>query len=133
MAGNKFALIVDDEPLVTIYLEDVMRQLGFSVGVAGNENRARLIVADRTPDIALLDVNLNGAHEGIGLAKWLREAHSVAVVFITGNTDRITLGHIEQVVPGALVLSKPVMAEQISEAVATVMSEDRKLLQDPKG
>jgi DNA-binding response OmpR family regulator len=127
MAGNKYALIVDDEPLVTIYLEDVMSQLGFSVLVAGNEDRARSIVAGRTPDVALLDVNLNGAHEGIGLAKWLREAHSVAVVFITGNTDRNTLGRIEQVVPGAPVLSKPVVAEQISKAVATVMSKGREL------
>jgi DNA-binding response OmpR family regulator len=104
-----------------------MSQLGFSVLVAGNEDRARSIVAGRTPDVALLDVNLNGAHEGIGLAKWLREAHSVAVVFITGNTDRNTLGRIEQVVPGAPVLSKPVVAEQISKAVATVMSKGREL------
>jgi DNA-binding response OmpR family regulator len=120
---QKCALIVDDEPLVTLYLDDVMSGLGYSVDVAGTEHRARIIVSTKTPDIALLDVNLAGKHEGIELAKWLRKVHLVPVVFITGNTDWHTLSRIENELPGAPVLSKPVMPDQIATAIATLLSD----------
>jgi DNA-binding response OmpR family regulator len=120
---QKCALIVDDEPLITFYLNDVMSGLGYTVDVAGTDSRARAIVSNKTPDIALLDVNLAGKHEGIELAKWLRKVHFVPVVFITGNTDRHTWSRIDNEIPGAPILSKPAMPDEIANAVRRVISE----------
>jgi hypothetical protein len=65
------------------------------------------------PDIALIDVCLEGGREGIEIAL-------VPIVFITGFNDAGTLERIHEQVPGAPVLSKPVFRRTLAHAVAEV-------------
>jgi two-component system, response regulator PdtaR len=60
------------------------------------------------PDIVLMDVCLEGGREGIEAARWVREVCQSEVVFVTAYTDEDTLQPIQQQVPGAAVLPKPV-------------------------
>jgi CheY-like chemotaxis protein len=39
------------------------------------------------PNVALIDINLEGGHEGIEVARRLRERCDVPIVFVTGCTD----------------------------------------------
>jgi len=72
------------------------------------------------PDIALIDVCLEGGREGIEIARWLREVCDVPIVFITGFNDAGTLERIHEQLPGAPVLSKPVFRRTLAHAVAEV-------------
>jgi CheY-like chemotaxis protein len=65
-----------------------------------------------------MDVNLEGGREGIELARRLREACDVPIVFVTGYTDNETIDRIRSQVPGAPVIPKPVWGDRLSEAVA---------------
>jgi len=67
------ALIVEDELMIALDLEDAMSALGFDIcGLASTADTARSIAIDHHPDVVLMDVNLDGGHEGIEVGRWLR-------------------------------------------------------------
>ncbi len=49
-------LVVDDEPNIVVSLEFLMKQAGYDVRVARNGDEALKAVAERAPDLILLDV-----------------------------------------------------------------------------
>ena len=70
------------------------------------------------PDLVLMDVYLGGARTGIETARWLKEVCGIPIVFVTAHNDDSTLERINEVVPGAPVLSKPVYRETLANAVS---------------
>ena len=52
----KFVLIVDDEPNIVLSLEFLMNKEGYEVRSAGNGEEAMAAIAEKTPDLILLDV-----------------------------------------------------------------------------
>jgi DNA-binding response OmpR family regulator len=51
-------LIVDDEPNIVVPLEFLMRREGYEVATAADGEAALRAVAERTPDLVILDVML---------------------------------------------------------------------------
>jgi DNA-binding response OmpR family regulator len=51
-------LIVDDEPNIVLSLEYLMKREGFEVAVAGDGEEALRAMAERRPDLVILDVML---------------------------------------------------------------------------
>jgi DNA-binding response OmpR family regulator len=49
-------LVVDDEPNIILSLEFLLRQAGYDVRVARNGEEALRAIAERRPDLVLLDV-----------------------------------------------------------------------------
>ena len=115
------ALIVEDEVHVALELEDAMSALGFYVcGIAPSENRARALAMSDSPDVVLMDVNLQGGREGIEAARWIREVCRAEVVFVTAYTEENTLQRIREQVPGARVLAKPISHRRLAQALANL-------------
>jgi len=76
-------LIVEDDPIIALDFEDTI--LGFGVkGVrtAANVARALAMIADRTPDFALLDVGLV-REKSFAIAERLDEL-KIPFIFVTG-------------------------------------------------
>lgn len=105
-------LIVEDEMLVAANLEAVLQDLGYEpVGIAPDTETA-LLLAERKPDLALVDVNLRDGRTGPLIAERLASDHGVAVLFVTANPrmvedSRMALG----------VLTKPCDDRVIESAV----------------
>jgi CheY-like chemotaxis protein len=115
------ALIIEDEFLVALDLEETMFKLGFDVcALAPSSHKARSLAMSNQPDVALIDVCLEGGREGIEIARWLRKVCEVPIVFVTAYGDEDTLERIHEQVPGAPVLSKPVFRRTLADAVAEV-------------
>jgi response regulator of citrate/malate metabolism len=115
------ALIIEDEFLIALDLEATMFELGFDVcALAPSARKARSLAMDDQPDVALVDVCLEGGREGIEIGRWLKEVCDVPIVFVTANRDAETLERIHRQVPTAPVLSKPVFRRQLADAIATV-------------
>src|SRR5262245_26027625 len=113
------ALIVEDEIVIALDLEIVMEDLGYEVcGLAASERAARAVAMQEEPDVALVDVCLDGGREGIETARWLRGVCGTSIVFVTGCTDAATVDRISERVPGAPVLEKPVYRARLADAVA---------------
>ena len=107
-------LIVEDEYLVASNLEAILEDLGHEpIGIAPDMETA-LALADRHPDLALVDVNLRDGETGPAIAERLRRDHGVAVLFVTANPRMV-----EHAAPVAIgVLSKPCDEELIGASVA---------------
>ncbi len=120
-ACHRRALIVEDEFILALDLEDAVSQCGFDVcDLASTADRARSLAMDHCPDLVVMDVNLSGGREGIDAARWLHDVCGAPIVFVTSYTDANTVKRINERVPGAPVLSKPVHREQFGRAVAEV-------------
>src|SRR6266568_4114539 len=78
-------VIVEDEILLGLLLADALTDVGHRVlGPASCRAEALGLVSDRTPHLALVDIELRDGESGIELAAELRR-HGVACVFTTGQ------------------------------------------------
>ena len=75
---SKRILIAEDEGLIALYLERVLIRQGYDVVgmVATGEEAIRVADAER-PDLALMDIKLAGALDGIETATQLRERFDI--------------------------------------------------------
>jgi CheY-like chemotaxis protein len=114
-------LIVEDELLVAWHLESLMRELNLEVcGLVPDGDGAIEQAVDLDVDLILMDVRLAGRMDGIEAARRIRELRATPIIFITAHDDNTTRAHIDRVVPGAPVLSKPITADHLREAIAAV-------------
>jgi DNA-binding NarL/FixJ family response regulator len=114
------ALIVDDEYLIAFDVEASMRELGFDrCAVASNQKDAIELAKNDPPDVAVMDVYLDGTRSGIEAGRWLREVCGVPVVFMTAQIDASTMRRIRDVMPDAPVLSKPVYKDPLAKPVSS--------------
>jgi DNA-binding response OmpR family regulator len=112
------ALIIEDEIVIALGLQDAISAMGFDhCDIASSDQRARSLAMGGQPDVALVDVSLEGGREGIEAARWLREVCDVPIVFVTGYTDPDTIDRIHQQVPGAPVIPKPDYRRGLAHAV----------------
>jgi DNA-binding response OmpR family regulator len=112
-------LIIEDEFLIALDLEATMFKIGFDVcALAPSARKARSLAMNDQPDVALVDVCLDGGREGIEIARWLREVCDVPIVFVTGHGDAATVTRIHEQVPDAPVLAKPVFRHILEDAIA---------------
>lgn len=84
-------LVVDDEAHIREMLTDYLGEHGYEVWTAPDGAAVRALLAERVPDVVLLDLNLPG-EDGLTLARYLRERHDLPIVMVTaaGETvDRI--------------------------------------------
>ena len=78
-------LIVEDEILLGLLLIDTLADVGHrALGPASCRSEALGLVAERTPHLAFVDIELRGGESGIELAAELRR-RGVACVFATGQ------------------------------------------------
>jgi CheY-like chemotaxis protein len=110
-------LIVEDEAIIAFLLEDMLVELGCNnVRLAADLDEALEAIAERTPDVAVLDVNLDGV-EVFPVAEKLRH-DGIPFVFTTGyGRDGLPSAWAD-----TPVVQKPfravVLAAALTEAVA---------------
>jgi DNA-binding response OmpR family regulator len=95
-------LIVEDEPLISLLLEELIETSGHAVaGVAVTLSQARAIMAAQDLDIAFLDLFLQGQETSVELSRELAEK-AIPVLFVTGNEQECrnhrarAVGYIEK-------------------------------------
>jgi len=86
---NPQLVVVDDEPELRNVLSRYFVFNQFEVRTAMDAAEARLLVAERLPDVMLIDVHMPG-ESGLSLARWLRETHPrVGLVMLTAASDTV--------------------------------------------
>ena len=115
-------LVIEDEFLIAIVIEDILRQAGAEdVVIAVNMQEAREALAGRTLDIAMIDIQLDeGSDSGLSLGR-LAMARNIPFIFLTGYT-RVVLPDGFSAVP---VLTKPYIPRTLIEALSEVLARSR--------
>ena len=103
-AGSFRVLIVEDELLIAMELESILRELGQEViGLATDAEQALSIAKSASPDLAFIDVHLHDGRSGPRIAAELTSAGKSLAVFVTGSPHHVPDDHA-----GALgVVTKP--------------------------
>ena len=106
-------LIVEDEIIVAMSMQMLLRQMGHeSIGIAPDLDNA-LRLAEQVPDLALVDLNLRDGLTGPEIGALLSRDHGVAVLFVTANPRALGDG-----IAGTIgVLTKPTDRDAIKQAV----------------
>lgn len=89
---KKNILVVEDDKLLASIFKMYIQNLGHNlVGIASSANDSLEKCKELTPDLVLMDINLNGDIDGISATKMIHETSDIPVVYITGETSESTL------------------------------------------
>lgn len=108
-------LVVDDDRLVLATLTHGLSQAGYEVIDADNGDDAILLARQHKPELALLDIRMEGK-SGFDVAAYLREYCQIPFMFLSAFADEATIKQVKAL--GALTyLVKPLDIQQIVPAV----------------
>lgn len=89
---TKTILIVEDDMIISMVLERMIRKLGFEVaGTVNSGKEAVELVNNKAPDLILMDIQLKDEIDGIAAMQEIRHRSDVPVIYITGNSDQYYL------------------------------------------
>ena len=121
-------VVCDDEPGLRGMIEDYLSMQGYSVEPAENGAALDKLLATKSPDLILLDVNLPG-EDGFSIVRRLRNAgERMGIIMLTGNADESS--KVTGLINGADdYLPKPF---EVRELLARVRSVLRRLPPPPE-
>jgi len=113
-------LVVDDDRLVLATLVHGLAQAGYQVIDADNGNDAILLAREHRPDLALLDIRMEGM-SGFDVAETLRDKYRIPFMFLSAFSDDATVAQVKAL--GAVAyLVKPLDIRQIVPAVEAALA-----------
>lgn len=114
------AFIIEDDYLIAQSLRDLLELLGFTrFSFARSEDAAVQGSAEQQIDLITADVRLLPG-DGVDAVEAICSRRQIPVIFITGYADEM-----KERAPGATVVQKPIVREELSAAVAEVFSRPR--------
>lgn len=124
----KHILVVEDETIIAIEIEDIVRDMGFeNIHRVGTKEEALEFTEENDVDIVLLDINLAGEFEGIDIARHLQNnSPQTSIIFLTAYSDELILKAISEIHFAAYIL-KPFRKSEL-EAILNLqrMKKDKK-------
>ncbi len=90
MEKQKKVLIVEDDMIISLVIENMVKELGHSVvGKATSGEEAINLALENKPDLVLMDIRLKGEMDGIQAVTAIKEKIDTSVIYLTGNSDRV--------------------------------------------
>lgn len=112
-------LIIEDEPLISMQLEDLVTSLGHQIcGTAATRTQAQEVVAEKTPGLVLADIQLADGSSGLDAVDDILAIGSVPVIFITAYPERLLTGDRPE--PTYLV-TKPFQEQTVRAAISQAL------------
>lgn len=127
MASKGKILVVDDDRLVLAMVTHGLSQAGYEVIDADNGDDAILLARQHRPDIALLDIRMEGK-TGFDVAQYLRDVGHTPFVFLSAFSDEKTIAQVKAL--GALAyLVKPLEVGQIVPTIDAAFARAQEMRQ----
>jgi len=130
--------VVEDELLHAEHTKMSVEEAGFEVaGECANADEALNAILKTKPDVVLMDISLPGKHNGITVAKALKEKSNIPVIFTSSLKDEETLKEAAETAPISYLV-KPVEADNLKAAITlasikpTAEAPEQATLEDEK-
>lgn len=112
-------LIIEDEPLISMQLEDLVRSLGHDIcGTAATRTQAQQIAAECTPGLVLADIQLADGSSGLDAVDDILELASMPVIFITAYPERLLTGNRPE---PTYLITKPFQESTVRAAISQAL------------
>ncbi len=112
-------LIIEDEPLISMQLEDLVAGLGHKIfGTAATRSQAIELMDEAVPGLVLADIQLADGSSGLDAVDDILAIASVPVIFITAYPERLLTGDRPE--PTYLV-TKPFQEATVRAAISQAL------------
>ncbi|MEL1249316.1 response regulator [Aurantiacibacter gilvus] len=112
-------LIIEDEPLISMQLEDLVRSLGHEIcGTAATRTQAQEVVAEKTPGLVLADIQLADGSSGLDAVDDILAIDSMPVIFITAYPERLLTGDRPE---PTYLITKPFQEDTVRAAISQAL------------
>lgn len=121
---NSKILVVEDERIISENIQQILTQLGYEI-VAAVDNGAEAVEKARAlkPDLALMDIVLKGAMDGIETAGIIRNEIGIPVIYLTAYANESILQRARVTAPFGYLL-KPFRKQELRMAIETSLYKD---------
>lgn len=90
MMKDKSVLIVEDDMIISLVVESMVKKLGYNViGKTISGEEAVNLANELRPELVLMDVRLKGDLDGIDAVAQIKKTYEPYVIYLTGNSDKL--------------------------------------------
>ncbi len=115
-------MIVEDNLIVSLDIQIKLEALGYLVvGTAASGEVAIESAAKLNPDLVLMDINLDGAMDGIEAAQQIQREYNIPIIFLTAFADEVTKNRAMVLNPSGYIV-KPYSDYQLQSSIREVFS-----------
>ena len=113
----KSIMIVEDESIIALDIKTSLMRLGYDVsGVAASGDIALKKIAEKQPDLILMDIHLKGEMSGIEVSERVKTDYQIPVLYLTANADNSTFQKAKHTDPYGYIL-KPFGEKELGIAI----------------
>lgn len=110
-------VICEDEILIAEHLKLIVKSFGFEVvGIAHNKKDMLALIARTNPNIALVDIRMEGRYDGIEIGEEILNNYNFPLIYITAHSDNEIIQKALKTKPGGYII-KPFKAMDIFTAI----------------
>jgi DNA-binding LytR/AlgR family response regulator len=110
-------LIIEDELLIAEDMRINLEKLGYYItGIGTSYNEALQLVEKDLPDIALIDIVIDGDKDGIEVAKTVKSKYKVPIIFLTSHSDKDTVEKAKTAHPNGYLV-KPFNSQDLFTSI----------------
>ncbi|AXG69342.1 putative transcriptional regulatory protein pdtaR [Kordia sp. SMS9] len=110
-------VVVEDEIIIADNICDTLEDLGYeALEPAINYTEAIELIEAEKPDLAILDIQLSGRKTGIDIAEKIRKDYDFPFIFLTSNSDPLTVSQAKKVMPPAYLV-KPFTKDELYTSI----------------
>jgi DNA-binding response OmpR family regulator len=119
-------LIVEDETIVALDIKRAILNLGFEVtNTATTFDEAINCVKKNTPDIILMDINLENSPDGITTAHEIKKTNDIPIIYLTAFCDDETINRAIQTNPVGYLL-KPFKVDELKSTILLAIFKSKR-------
>jgi len=98
-------LLVEDEAIISMSIEETLNNLGYTnIKTAFDASTATDFLSNEKFDMVLMDVNLGKGKDGIDVMNEMKEYIDIPLVYITGNSDPVTVNKAKYSEPDGFII-----------------------------
>ncbi len=124
-------IVVEDEILIAFDIKEILEEEGFNVIInVVTVAQAIEFIETEKPSLVLIDINLKNNDDGVELGHYLLKKDSIPFIYITSNTDKVTLDRVKETRPYGFIV-KPFKPIDIKTTVSIILNNYRHKNVDP--
>ena len=114
---KKQILIVEDDELVAEHCSIILQAMGYEVTASVASGKEAISIVTKTPpDLALVDISLEGKMDGVEVSKIIVEQYDVPTIFMSASSDEKLFSRAKKNDPLAFLI-KPIERRQMELTV----------------